>query len=176
MAQGAERGGGRGGDRALLEDAVAARSDSGDAGSAPSAAGVRVARLVSVDTLGRAQVCFGDEARARAARSTLRLGPAHSGADVLVVCEQEDPARPIVIGVLHDPLAGLDAEGREDEEVEARVDGQRVVLEGSREVLLRCGQASILLTPDGRIRIRGTDLVSRSSGGNRIKGASVQIN
>ena len=41
---------------------------------------------------------------------------------------------------------------------------------------LRCGKASITLTRAGKVLIRGAYLLSRSSGVNRIKGGSVQIN
>ena len=56
------------------------------------------------------------------------------------------------------------------------VDGQRVVLNGAKQVELRCGEASIVLTAAGKILIRGTYVLSRSSGANRIKGAFVDIN
>ena len=43
-------------------------------------------------------------------------------------------------------------------------------------MVLRCGKASITLTQAGKILLDGTYVVSRSSGANRIKGASVQLN
>lgn len=56
------------------------------------------------------------------------------------------------------------------------VDGQRVLLQGAKQVELRCGEASIVLTAAGKILIRGSYVLSRSSGANRIKGAFVDIN
>lgn len=56
------------------------------------------------------------------------------------------------------------------------VDGKRVVLEGQEEVVLKCGEASITLTSNGKVVIRGKYLLSRSSGVNRILGGSVQVN
>ena len=53
---------------------------------------------------------------------------------------------------------------------------QAVVLNGAKQVELRCGQASIVLTAAGKILIKGTYVMSRSSGANRIKGAFVDIN
>jgi hypothetical protein len=50
------------------------------------------------------------------------------------------------------------------------------VLTGDKEIVLRCGKASITLTRAGKIIIRGAYLLNRSSGVNKIKGASVQIN
>ncbi|MEO0910177.1 MAG: hypothetical protein AAFX96_07500 [Pseudomonadota bacterium] len=53
---------------------------------------------------------------------------------------------------------------------------ERIELIGKKEVVLRCGPASIRLTPDGRVNIRGTRVLSRSDGPNRVQGASVELN
>ncbi len=37
-------------------------------------------------------------------------------------------------------------------------------------------QGSIHLAANGRVTIRGTEILSRSAGSNRIQGASVQLN
>jgi hypothetical protein len=58
----------------------------------------------------------------------------------------------------------------------ASVDGRRVEIEATDEIVLRCGQASIVLRRNGRVVIRGTYVETRSRGVNRIKGGSVQIN
>jgi hypothetical protein len=58
----------------------------------------------------------------------------------------------------------------------AELDGERVVLSAEREISLKCGEASITLTAAGKILIRGTYVLTRSSGANRIKGATVEIN
>jgi hypothetical protein len=60
--------------------------------------------------------------------------------------------------------------------LEAEVDGERLVFTAKKEIVLRCGKASITLTRSGKVLIRGAYLLSRSSGVNRIKGGSVQIN
>jgi hypothetical protein len=72
--------------------------------------------------------------------------------------------QPLILGLIQ-PLAP---------EVEA--DEETLVLEAKREVTLRCGKASIHLTADGRVTIRGTQVLSRSDGPNRVQGASVQLN
>jgi hypothetical protein len=56
------------------------------------------------------------------------------------------------------------------------VDGDRKQFEASREIVLRCGKASITLCSNGRLIIRGTYVETRSSGTNRIKGGAVLIN
>ena len=72
-----------------------------------------------------------------------------------------------------------DAEAAAAEPVERAVDAaipERLELIAEREIVLRVGDASITLTRAGKIILRGTYVLSRSSGVNRIKGGSVQIN
>jgi len=97
-------------------------------------------------------------------------------AEVLVLCEAST-GTPMILGVIHVPpsLAPSEVES-EVEPPETRVDGERVVLEGKREIVLRCGAASLTLHHDGRVVIRGKHLVSRASGLNRITGASLRLN
>jgi hypothetical protein len=119
-------------------------------GDPPTAA--RVTRAVTTDDLHRA---------------------AESGTRVVVVLENGDRARPIILGV----LATEDTSPKDEAPpLEARVDGRAVVLTGEEEITLRCGQASVTLTRAGKILLRGAYISSRSSGVNRIKGGSVQIN
>jgi uncharacterized protein YlzI (FlbEa/FlbD family) len=59
---------------------------------------------------------------------------------------------------------------------EARLDGKRVVLEAEHEIELRCGDASITLTRDGKIIVKGAYVETHSRGVNRIKGGAVKIN
>jgi hypothetical protein len=59
---------------------------------------------------------------------------------------------------------------------DVKIDGRRVTFEAKEEIVLRCGKASITLTRAGKVLIRGAYLLNRSSGVNRIKGGSVQIN
>ena len=103
-----------------------------------------------------------------AARSCVRLTNEHLGRHVLVLFEDGRPDVPIVIGVLQ-PSAP-------SPEWAAEVDGARVTLSAKEEIVLRCGQASITLTKAGKILIRGAYLSNHSSGVNRIKGATVEIN
>ena len=56
------------------------------------------------------------------------------------------------------------------------IDGKRVTFDAKEQIVLRCGKSSITLTRAGKILIRGAYLLNRSSGVNRIKGGSVQIN
>jgi hypothetical protein len=53
---------------------------------------------------------------------------------------------------------------------------ESIVLEAQQEIALRCGQSSLTLRRDGKIVLRGRDVVSRASRRNKIRGGSVDIN
>lgn len=55
-------------------------------------------------------------------------------------------------------------------------DRDRVLIQAPRELELRCGDASIVLTRAGKVLIRGNFVLSHSRGMNRIRGAAVHIN
>jgi hypothetical protein len=110
------------------------------------------------------------------ARTTVSLQGVTRGADVDVVCEQTDVQRPIIIGVLQDGQSRSAGVDRQSQPLSIQADEQRHVISAEREIVLRCGEASITLTRAGKILIKGSYVVSRSSGVNRIKGGSVQIN
>ncbi|QJI29075.1 hypothetical protein HKK55_10250 [Pseudomonas sp. ADAK18] len=104
------------------------------------------------------------------ARCTARLSPADIGSPVALMFEDGDPIRPLVIGLL------LGAQAAPAPVASVRLDEQCLELSAEREIVLRCGKASITLTRAGKVIIQGAYLSSRSSGVNRIKGGSVQIN
>ncbi|MCA9693854.1 MAG: hypothetical protein KC636_29980 [Myxococcales bacterium] len=54
-------------------------------------------------------------------------------------------------------------------------DGERVVITAPRELLLRCGAATVLLTADGRVRIKGLDITTRATRDNRVLGGKVLL-
>jgi hypothetical protein len=108
------------------------------------------------------------------ARATLDLHGAHIGRDVVLMFDNGDPTRPLIMGCLHD------SHGRtlpdQPGQVEMDVDGQRLVVTAKERLVLRCGKASITLTRAGKVLIEGAYVSNRSSGVVRIKGGSVQIN
>jgi hypothetical protein len=55
-------------------------------------------------------------------------------------------------------------------------DEEELVLNSSKGVVLRCGEASVRLTPDGRVVVRGKDVVSRAKRRNQISGGTVRLN
>jgi hypothetical protein len=102
------------------------------------------------------------------------------GREVLIVFEKGDLQRPIIIGLMANPLEDLvsfQVHAEEAKEIkDVLIDGRRITIEAENEILLQCGKGSILIRKDGKIIIKGTDLLSRSSGRHRIRGASVGIN
>ena len=133
--------------------------------------GVVVATFTGFDDGGAPRIAFVGNPLRRpvSARSTVALIATDVGKDVAVSFEQGDPARPLILGKLWQPDAPPQA-------VESQVDGERLVLSAKQEIVLQCGAASLTLTKAGKILLRGAYILSRSSGVNRIKGGSVQIN
>ena len=113
------------------------------------------------------------------ARSLVALSEATIGNEVTLAFEDGDATRPIILGVLQ-PSSPRSTEDHTASpattKVEVRRDQESLVLSASQEITLRCGKSSITLTSAGKVLIRGAYLLSRSSGVNRIKGGSVQIN
>mgnify|MGYP001038238430 CR=1 FL=1 len=125
--------------------------------------GVHRALVTAIGPDGRAEISMpavlGDDLLL--ARSLVPVGEASVGREAAVTMVDGEP---LILGLIRPLLP----------EVEA--DGEKLVLEARREVTLRCGKASIHLTADGRVTIRGTQVLSRSDGPNRVQGASVQLN
>lgn len=101
----------------------------------------------------------------------------HEGGQIAVMFEQGDTTRALVIG----PMAGGDvaskaADHGEPALREAVIDDERILIEAEHEIELRCGEAAIILTRDGRILLRGTYISSHASATQRIRGGAVQIN
>jgi hypothetical protein len=107
------------------------------------------------------------------ARSIVALVPEHVGREVLIAWV-DDGDRPIITGVIRQPI---DAQREAaTPRFDALVDAERIVLTGKREVVLRCGKASIRLSADGSVVVKGVKLLTSSTGVHRIRGGAVQIN
>jgi hypothetical protein len=102
------------------------------------------------------------------------------GREVLLVFDGGDPGKPIVVGLLENRIESLVRMEAPDESLgapkEILCDGKRLVVDVSEEIILRCGEGSIMIGKNGKIVLRGTHLLSLSTGRNRIKGGSVSIN
>jgi hypothetical protein len=107
------------------------------------------------------------------ARTVLDLHGAHIGQSVVLQFEGGDPTLPIVMGVLRQTdNQPLEASGN----VQVDADGVRMVVSAKEQMVLQCGKASITLTKAGKVLIQGSYVSSRSTGVNRVKGGSVQLN
>ena len=124
--------------------------------------GVHLAEITGIGPGGRAQVLVPSLGGAPlSARSLVPVTARAVGREAAVTMIEDQP---LILGLIQ-PLVP-----------EVVADGEKLVLEAQREVMLRCGKASIHLTADGRVTIRGTQVLSRSDGPNRVQGASVQLN
>ncbi len=99
--------------------------------------------------------------------------------EALLLFEDGDPGRPVVIALLRSATPHLDAVlagPLPAAETTARVDGRRVEIEGREEVVLRCGKASVTLRRDGKVTVRGVNVVTQADGVQKIRGGKVEIN
>lgn len=119
------------------------------------------------------------------ARTVIVADDLQEGMQVVLLFECGDYKRPIIMGVPSQPTSTVQPVKGEatvqlpllnGNGVAAQVDDDRMVLTAEREIVLRCGKASLTLTRAGKVLIRGAYVISRSSGVNCIKGGSVQIN
>jgi Domain of unknown function (DUF6484) len=145
--------------------------------SFPTIAGVRIGVLIGMKDEGRTPLVLypgQPNSTAIAARATLDLHGAHIGREVVLIFEDGDPRRPIVLGYLPQkegwPLA------EKPGQVEVDADGERLLVTAKEQLVLRCGNASITLTKAGKVLIQGAYVSHRSSGVMRIKGGSIQLN
>lgn len=155
--------------------------------------GVRSGQIVEIDDNGSVFVEFpgniSGPVPARFTRSmdieSLKLAQKNS-LQILLAFENNNPKLPVIIDMLSsliDNISDSDVSKKSSdfaldvEELEdVTMDGKRVVFNAKEEIVLKCGKSSITLTKAGKVIIRGAYLLNRSSGVNRIKGGSVQIN
>jgi hypothetical protein len=108
------------------------------------------------------------------ALSTVDLHGSHVGSQVVMLLTGHDPPRLVVLGRVRSFAAG--EASSPPVEIEIEVDGERAIVTAKKQLVLRCGKASITLTGSGKILISGTYVSSHSTGTNRIKGGSIQLN
>lgn len=100
------------------------------------------------------------------------------GQEVILLFENNDPDKPIAVADLQptgDFASALKAASK-GEEINANVDDETVLIQAKQKIELRVGKASIVIDDNGKITIRGANLLSRSTGPIRIKGGHVDIN
>ena len=141
-----------------------------------------VGRLVGVDAEGSPLVDFeGNDGDPVPARSTVTLlaEAITTTPEVILAFPGGVAPMPVIMGVVQrQPITPIPKIGRLEPRspLEVSTDGRRLVLHAHSELHLVCGESSITLRRDGKVIIRGTNLVSRAKVTNRIQGGSVQIN
>ena len=143
---------------------------------------VTIGRILDVQPSGTVLIEFarGSETGITAGRALTSIRESDIGAEVAVMFEDGEFHRAIVIGLVRNPGA-VSREGVQEAtgnpgEMTVRLVGRKLSIAAGGEIEIRCGKASIRLSEDGTIRLHGTNVVSRASGQNKIKGASVHIN
>lgn len=105
-------------------------------------------------------------------RAAVAVDRAAVGREAVLLFDHGDPRRPVVVGLIQGP-SPVEANPTP---VAVESDGQRLLLTAQSEIVLRCGEASLVLTRDGKILIRGAYLSTRTAGVTRIKGGAIQLN
>lgn len=138
--------------------------------------GIVIGRLSEIEENGQPRVHYDGIAcdESLAAISTERLTDQDIGCEVALSFVEGNPSRPVILGLIQNPE--IQEQSGPDKEVDVRLDGEKLTLTADREITLRCGKSSITLTRAGKIIIKGAYLSNYSTGVNRIKGGSVQIN
>jgi len=136
-----------------------------------------VGKLAAVSPSGVPFVDFPEnpEGQLLSARRVCVVTAVDVGREAVLVFENNDRRRPILLGLLQPASPSVPRDG-EAQCPKVSVDGEEIALTAKKEIVLRCGEASIRLTRAGKVLIRGTYVLSRASAMNRVKGGSVQIN
>jgi hypothetical protein len=83
--------------------------------------------------------------------------------DRVLVWTAPEPERGVVLGRILSPS-------------NPRPEVDEIVIKARKNLTIECGEGSITLRGDGKVLIKGKDLVSRAQRMNRIKGGSVALN
>jgi hypothetical protein len=138
-----------------------------------------IGRVLSISGDGTYTVGYtvGSEHFTTRALSTVAVASHDAGRAVTIGFAEGDPDRPVILGLLQPDSKTRERVQESDAPPwKVEVEGKRIVLSAAHEIVLRCGKSSVTLTSAGKVIIRGAYVLSRASGVNRIKGASVQIN
>jgi hypothetical protein len=143
----------------------------------PILPGAVIGRIVAIQAEGAPEVDFPANVSGRtlAARSVVPVSNNEVGREVALIFEDGDGAKPIILGILERPCPAGGRDSRPDP-IQVEIEKDSLIFSAAKEIVLRCGKSSITLTKAGKVLLRGAYLLSRSSGVNRIKGGSVEIN
>ncbi|MFZ4703239.1 MAG: DUF6484 domain-containing protein [Candidatus Methylumidiphilus sp.] len=139
----------------------------------PMLPSVVIGRLVGFEN-GQARVDFPGNAVSAGipAQSGVAIPAKAIGRELILAFADGDPEKPVILGLLVDS----ELDKALPSPLDIQVDGERLLVTAQSEIVLRCGEASVTLTRAGKVLIKGTYVLSRSSGYNKIKGAAIDIN
>jgi hypothetical protein len=147
--------------------------------------GLRCGHVVALTAAGEALVDFpGNPGGPYQARSIVALDLPELGSaplPVLLFFEGPTAREPIILGVIRDTIRhratpGTSTPTSSGLRREILAGGRTIQVEADQEIVLRCGASSVSLRRDGKIVLKGVEIVSRASEANKIKGAVVKIN
>lgn len=99
----------------------------------------------------------------------------HIGHRVAMMRTEGQPAQIVILGLMAiEPKPA--AASSQNASPEVTIEGQTIAITADKDITLRCGKSSITLTRAGKVLINGAYVSSNSTGANRIRGGSVQIN
>jgi len=138
--------------------------------------GIVIGQLVAVDGNGGTWVQFPGNPLEQPvnAVSAAQIERSHVGNQVALSFVAGNILQPLILGLVQAQASEIGTTSKQPFEIQQ--DGQRLVISAGQELVLKCGESTIILTKDGKITIRGKQLLSRAEGVNRIKGGAVQIN
>lgn len=146
-----------------IADSIALLSMAGPYQAGQVAPAISRAEVAAIDADGRV-IVHSPDSPDRLCDVLLSTGvPSLSAGDAVLVIAASNPSElPVVLGRVGrctppPPLA-------------------HVVLEAAQSMTLRCGEASIDLRADGKVVIRGEDVLLRAKGTQRIRAGTVSIN
>jgi len=144
--------------------------------------------LVGFDHQNRPLVAFSGNPQSTAIPASYTSPLSHDdiGYNVALLLVGGDIEQPLIIGPIKDSLEQIKIEPESliqyKEKTDSllstiQVDGEEeLIITANKTITLQCGDASITLTKEGKILLRGKYISSRASGMQTIKGGSVQIN
>jgi len=150
-------------------------------GGKEAVAGVRVGRIAAIQKEGLPTVDFNDNPLGPLpARSIVCISRRHLGSQILLNFENDDLSCPIIVGILQQTPVDMDYDDPPEldrkEVRDVLIDGEKLFLDAKKEIEIRCGKSALILKADGKVIIKGEQIVSRARKVNKIKGAAVKIN
>jgi hypothetical protein len=123
----------------------------------------RLARFVEMSSLGRPLISLDDDPADRTEALVLGHIPVPAAGDRVLVASCGESL--VILGAVLENFAASAVKATKQQTVSA-----------TDELSLQCGKSSITLRKNGRILIKGVDIVSRATRHQRIKGSTVDIN